>query len=346
MADNHQTEILRFIKENPSSSSKMIHESLEFTIGYTSLKRILVKLTSDNLIITEGKGKGTKYVLSPSYELSHPIDVQAYFEKEIDERQIKENFNLSLIAEVLSRANLFTNDEERYLNSLQNEFKNNVSHLSASSYDKEMERLAIDLSWKSSQIEGNTYSLLETERLLKEKETAAGKPKDDAIMLLNHKEAINFIIEHPDYVVPLTVSRIEDIHSLLVKDLGVDRNIRQRRVGISGTNYKPLDNEHQIRDALRDMCELVNSKSSVFEKALLTLVLLSYIQAFVDGNKRTARIVSNAILIAHEYCPISFRTVDSIEYKKAMLIFYEQNNMSAFKEIFKNQFEFAVKTYF
>ena len=84
----------------------------------------------------------------------------------------------------------------------------------------------------------------------------------------------------------------------------------------------------------------------MFEKALLALVLLSYIQAFGDGNKRTARIISNAILIAHEHCPISFRTVDSIEYKKAMLIFYEQNNISALKNIFKTQFEFAVKTYF
>ena len=209
-----------------------------------------------------------------------------------------------------------------------------------------MERLAIDLSWKSSQIEGNTYTLLETERLLKEKETAEGKPKDDATMLLNHKEALNFIIANPDYVVPLTVHGIEDIHSLLIKDLGVDRNIRQRRVGISGTNYKPLDNEHQIRDALNDMCELINGKEDVFEKSLLALVLLSYIQAFVDGNKRTARIVSNAILIAHSYCPISFRTIDSIEYKKAMLIFYEQNNISAFKEIFISQYEFAVNTYF
>lgn len=346
MKDDNKDAILKFVQEHPSTSSKEIHESFGATVGYATVKRILTNLVSDNLIITAGKGKGTKYVLSPSYELSYPIDVEAYFEKEIDVRQIKENFNLSLIAKVLSSANLFTDDEEQYLNALQNEFKNNVSHLTVSAYDKEMERLAIDLSWKSSQIEGNTYSLLETERLLKEKETAAGKPKDDAIMLLNHKEAINFIIEHPDYVVPLTVSRIEDIHSLLVKDLDVDRNIRQRRVGISGTNYKPLDNEHQIRDALRDMCELINSKSSVFEKALLALVLLSYIQAFVDGNKRTTRIVSNAILIAHEYCPISFRTVDSIEYKKAMLIFYEQNNISAFKEIFKSQFEFAVKTYF
>ena len=82
----------------------------------------------------------------------------------------------------------------------------------------------------------------------------------------------------------------------------------------------------------------------MFEKALLALVLLSYIQAFTDGNKRAARIISNGILIA--YCPISFRSVDSIDYKKAMLMFYEQNNIAAFKQIFIDQFLFAVKNYF
>jgi Fic family protein len=88
-------------------------------------------------------------------------------------------------------------------------------------YNKELERLAIDLSWKSSQIEGNTYSLLETERLLKEKKTASGKPKDDATMLLNHKEAIDSIIDQSDYVAPLRVRAIEDIHNILMKDSGV-----------------------------------------------------------------------------------------------------------------------------
>jgi len=165
-------------------------------------------------------------------------------------------------------------------------------------------------------------------------------------MLLNHKEALDFIIANPTFVSPLTVSTIESIHSILIKELNVDRNIRKHTVGISGTNYKPLDNEFQIREALDQMCILINKTENVFEKGLLTLVLVSYIQPFSDGNKRTARIVSNAILISNNYCPLSFRTVNSIDYKKAMLIFYEQNNISPMKEIFINQFEFAVNTYF
>jgi Fic family protein len=94
------------------------------------------------------------------------------------------------------------------------------------------------------------------------------------------------------------------------------------------------------------MCALINSRNDVFEKALMVLVLISYIHPFEDGNKRTGRIISNAVLMNYQYCPLSFRTVDPIDYKKAMLIFYEQNNISVFKKIFIEQFEFAVRTYF
>lgn len=346
MAVETKNEILMFVKGHPLRSSKDIHASMSAEVAYATVKRLLNQLIEEGQVITEGQGKATKYRISPSFELLSPVDVESYFQQEQDERTIKENFTLLLISDTLRNVSLFTEEERQHLQALHTKFKENIAGLSPTEYSKEQERLAIDLSWKSSQIEGNTYSLLETERLLKEKEIAEGKPKDDAVMLLNHKEALNFIIKHADYVVPLTVRGIEDIHSLLIKDLGVDRNIRQRRVGVTGTNYRPLDNEHQILDALWDMCALINKKEDVFEKALLALVLLSYIQAFADGNKRTARIVSNAILIAHGYCPLSFRTVDSVEYKKAMLIFYEQNNISAFKKIFISQYEFAVNTYF
>ena len=256
------------------------------------------------------------------------------------------NFNFRIITDVLSIHSVLTDSELTKLFELQKKYTENIEQLSTNEYKKELERLAIDLSWKSSQIEGNTYSLLETERLLKEKETAAGKSKEEATMLLNHKDALDFIIDNPDYLYPLSVSKIEDIHSILTKELAVDRNLRKRRIGISGTNYRPLDNEFQISEALKNTCELINKKESVFEKALLALVLISYIQPFMDGNKRTARIVSNAILMNENYCPLSFRTVDTIDYKKAMLLFYEQNNISNFKRIFMNQFEFAVNTYF
>jgi Fic family protein len=338
--------ILDYIKHNPECSSNDIHQEIYSDKSLATIKRNLSKLIDEKLIIITGKGKATRYKLSQNYLLLEPVNIDRYYEKEIDERKIKEQFNYSLITDILPNIEIFIETEKTKLNELHKEFKKNISELTEFEYKKELERLAIDLSWKSSQIEGNTYSLLETERLLKEKETAKGKSKEDAIMLLNHKDAIDFIIDNTDYLFPLSISKIEDIHNILTKELAVDRNIRKRRVGISGTNYKPIDNEFQIKEALSGVCELINNKDGVLEQALLALILISYIQPFVDGNKRTARIVSNAILINNKYCPISFRTVDSVDYKKAMLLFYEQNNITIFKKIFIEQFEFAVKTYF
>ena len=343
---NRERKIIEFIKGQGECSSKEIFDGLALSASYATIKRTLTILREKKYIASIGQGKGTKYKISSAYELIQPIDIDSYYEKEIDERKIKEGFNFDIIKNVLADNNVFTDSEILKLTALQEEYTNNIQQLTESGYKKELERLVIDLSWKSSQIEGNTYSLLETEKLLKDKETAAGKTKEEAVMLLNHKDALNFIIDTPDYLYPLTVSKIEDIHSILTKELAVERNLRKRRVGISGTNYRPLDNEFQISEALKESCDVINNKESIFEKALLALVLISYIQPFMDGNKRTARIVSNAILMYENYCPLSFRTVDSIDYKKAMLLFYEQNNISNFKEIFINQFEFAVKTYF
>lgn len=341
-----ETVLLQFVRENPEISSKEIFDRLATSISYSSVKRLLKKLNEDELILKTGRGKATKYSVSEKYNLLCNINIDIYFEKEIDERKIKQQFNFDIIEKVLSKITIFSEEEFYHLNHLQDTFLKNISELSETEKNNELERLAIDLSWKSSQIEGNTYSLLETERLLKEQQQAKGKTKEEATMLLNHKKALDFIFSHKNYLNPLSISKIEDVHNLLTKDLGIQKNIRKRRVGISGTNYKPLDNEFQIREALEKTCNLINAKSNIFEKALLVLVLLSYIQAFSDGNKRTARIVSNAILIANNYCPLSFRTVDSIDYKKAMLVFYEQNNIHPFKQIFINQFEFAVNTYF
>ena len=261
----NRSDIVRdYVKAHPQSSSTEIFEGIGQIAAYATVRRDLAKLVDDGVLLLVGKGKSSRYMLSPAYELFQPIDLNAYFGKEIDERQIHESYNFDLIEKTLSGVALFTRSEITYLDARQKVFAENLSKLSAAQYRKEMERLGVDLSWKSSQIEGNTYSLLETERLLLEKETAAGKSKDEAVMLLNHKDALDFILDNPDYLSELTVAKIETIHSILVKKLAVDRNIRTRRVGITGTNYRPLDNEFQIREALEQTCRLINDKTCVF----------------------------------------------------------------------------------
>ena len=343
---NESRDILQYLHYHPLSSRGDITAGTAFKGSDATLKRMIAAGIKAGDIVAEGKARATRYRLSPQAQLLMPLNLDTYFALEMDERQVQSSYNFELINGLLAETRLFSDKEQSHLDALQDEFRQHVSELTDNEYRKEMERLGIDLSWKSSQIEGNTYTLLETERLLRESKTAEGKTREEAVMLLNHKDALSFILDNPDYLKELTVSHIEDIHQLLTKDLSIDKGLRRHRVGITGTNYHPLDNEFQIREAMRDACELINSKSNIFEKALLTLILLSYIQPFSDGNKRTARITSNAILIANDYCPLSFRSVDSIDYKKAMLIFYEQNSLYAFKQIFMEQFEFAVKEYF
>ena len=343
---DYSRDLLDFLHYHPESSRDEIAKGIDFEGSDATLKRLIAAGVQNGEIDIHGKARATRYKLSDKAHLLMPLNLDTYFAKDVDSRQVQTTFNFDLIRIQIPSVQLFSSDEMEHLQELQNEFLKNVSEMTVNEYRNEMERLGIDLSWKSSQIERNTYSLLETERLLKESKTAEGKTKEEAVMLLNHKDALRFVLDNPDYLKELTTSHIEDIHQLLTKELSVDRGIRTRRVGIIGTKYHPLDNEFQIREALSDTCSLINSRDNVFEKALLILILLSYIQPFADGNKRTARITSNATLIANGYCPLSFRSVDSIDYKKAMLIFYEQSNLYSFKKIFIEQFEFAVKEYF
>lgn len=195
-------------------------------------------------------------------------------------------------------------------------------------------------------MEGNTYSLLETEQLIKNQQKATGHTKEEAIMILNHKKTLNYIGSNKNDFQSVYVAKIENIHPLLVDNLNMTKNLRKTLVGIIGTNYKPLDNEFQIREALEKACQKVNETENIFEKAVTLILLIAYIQPFVDGNKRTSRLSGNAILQSFNFCPLSYRSMDDVEYKKAVLLFYEQNNIVYFKELFLKQFEFAVKNYF
>lgn len=275
----------------------------------------------------------------------NPRVPEEYFRKEQDDRQALTSFNFDLF-DTLRSHDLFSQEEMRTLVERQREFEERWKGLSPVLRQKEMERLAIDLSWKSSQIEGNTYTLLQTESLFKEGKRAKGKIKEEAAMLLNHQAALDYVLSHPDYFGELKVENILEIHRFLTKGLGIPNKIRSGRVGITGTNYKPLSDARQIQKALQDVCDLINFKQNVLEKALITLLLIAYIQPFEDGNKRTARILCNALLLANKYCPISFRTVDPDDYWYATLLFFEQNSLPSFKKMFIEQFEFSTANYF
>ena len=319
---------------------------LDLGVKDTQMKNFLSSCVSDGFVRTEGKARATRYFITPKAHLLRTIDLDTYYAMPIADRAMQTSYNFDLIREELPQVDILTADERKFLTDREEAFRARMKDMPRTIYLKEMERLGIDLSWKSSEIEGNTYTLLETVNLLKDKIEAKGKKREEAIMLLNHKEALKAIVERPEWFQTISLSRMEDVHSVLIEGLGVERNLRHSRVGISGTNYRPLDVEAQIREAVEDMCVLVNGKTDPYEKSLLTLLLIAYIQPFMDGNKRTSRLMSNALLIANGVCPLSFRTVAADDYRAALLLFYEQNNISAFKRMFLEQVEFALREYF
>lgn len=211
---------------------------------------------------------------------------------------------------------------------------------------KEFERFCIELSWKSSTIEGNTYSLLETEQLLKSLRAVSGHTHRETQMILNHKLAFDTILQTPPPPGKLTTSYIRELHNILVQDLGVKTGFRQSPIGITGTSYVPLDNEWQIREAVDATISVINQTPDPFTQALIAVTMTSYIQPFSDGNKRTGRMLGNAILLGHDLLPLSYRSVSEIVYKDALIIFYEQNTLLPFKELFIDQLRFAGATYF
>ena len=340
-----QQQIIDIVLGQETASISDIKAHLREDVSTPTVNRDLASLVTGNCLIKVGKGRATSYKIAPAYKIFAPFEASKYFDLDPDARQAQTRFNEDILY-LLQEIQLFTDEEKIWLAELKREYQDNISDYPEALFQKELERLTIELSWKSSQIEGNTYSLLETERLFKEKEEADGKPKEDAIMLLNHKYALDYLLEHKGIAKDLNLRLLEEIHSLLIQGLGVGRNIRSRTVGITGTAYKPLDNQYQIKEAMERMCSIINARDNGFEKALLAVALISYIQPFEDGNKRTGRMISNALLIGEGVCPLSYRSVDSIDYKKAMLLFYEQNNLTAFKQIFIEQIEFSVRNYF
>ena len=343
--NSRQAKLLELLLVNsPSSRSKIENLLKDDNVSRITIIRDLNYLISVGLIEQVGGGKYVKYRLKPEKELLIPIDLEKYFSTVTDTRKIKyPTFNFNLINRLMG---LFSKDELELFETGKDKLKNKFSSLDKTILKRELERFTIELSWKSSQIEGNTYSLLETEELIKNKKEAKGHDKSEAIMILNHKAAFDTILEKKESFKEISVADIRRIHSELVRKLNIKSGIRESAVGITGTKYRPLDNKWQIEEALNKFVVQTKKIKSVPEKALIFLAVIAYLQPFTDGNKRTSRMISNAVLLSNGYYPLSYRSVDEVEYKKALILFYEQNNLYHLKRIFLEQQRFAIENYF
>ncbi|XAH22545.1 Fic family protein [Xylophilus sp. GW821-FHT01B05] len=200
---------------------------------------------------------------------------------------------------------------------------------------KVLEQLLIDLSWSSSHLEGNRYTLLDTEELFK---SGAAATDSDAVMLLNHRAAIEFLVD----AVPtqgLSAGLVRNLHAVLMQDLlaevGALGSIREKVVNISGTTYVPT----QVPAVLQEMFERIISTAqhvkNPLEAAFFLWVNLAYLQPFEDGNKRVSRLAANVPLMLYNQAPLSFLDVDREDYALAMMGVYESCNVSMAVDLFE-----------
>ncbi len=341
-----QQQILDILQGGGFFSSSEVHAQLAgrgVDISLVTVKRTIAETLEQGLVLTEGAGPSTAYTISTRGRIVSSIDARSYCSTEPDARSGMSTYNFDLFPEFPQ--NIFSTRELEVLEAATGEYEQRTEGATPTIQKKELERLVIELSWKSSRIEGNTYTLLDTEKLILEHKEAPGKTKEEAQMILNHKDAFTFIHEHKREYKTLSRANVEHIHTLLTKDLNIDAGLRKHAVGVLGSKYMPLDNVHQIRDVVEQMIDAVNRAENPYTKALLALLGTSYIQAFGDGNKRTGRLVANAILMAYGRAPLSYRSVDEETFREAMLVFYELNSVIPMKEIFIDQYQFAAKNY-
>lgn len=341
---NRQQQILIALLSGNDSLSQLIRHPAFAEVTERTLQRDLNELIESGFVARTGEARAVSYSVTPTGKLGLALaeeTLEALFANE-DRAEVRYDFDR---LEVLRATPLFSDGEQSQLDKYNEAFQKKLRTASPDIIRRERERITIELSWKSSQFEGNTYSLLETETLLKDGIPARGKSPEETTMVLNHKKALDFSEEHRDlFAKDLQVQTIVELHKLLAEGL-ISHGLRERLVGITGTAYKPLDNKFQIKDELERLCDVINAKQSVYEKALLAFTYVCYVQPFNDGNKRTARILANAILYAHDSFPLSLRAVHVNTYKLAVLAFYELGILGNAKLVFLDQAKFAAENY-
>lgn len=208
-------------------------------------------------------------------------------------------------------------------------------------------RLLIDLSWASSQLEGNTYSRLDTERLIAHGQAADGKAALETQMILNHKAAIEYLVGTPE--VAVDAPTVIALHALLSDGLLADPmaggRVRQRAVEISGSVYRPLALPQRLEELFHIVLAMAAEITDPFEQALFLMVQLPYLQPFEDVNKRSSRLAANIPLLRHNLCPLSFLDVPVDDYVEATLAVYELQRVDLLRELFVQAYARSCQQY-
>ncbi|MCY4611868.1 MAG: Fic family protein [Gammaproteobacteria bacterium] len=337
--ENTDQVILDYISAHPGAKREEVRRNVAPGAGSTTVWRALKRLVDEGRLEVSGKARAT------GYSLAGAIAVHAHLKTPYNQRRLAV-YQKEFVDRYVPDKDFYLGEADRQR---LHETGRLVSPLPAGTYARRiLERLLVDLSWASSRMEGNTYSLLETERLIRFGEEVSGKDRKEAVMILNHKEAIQHVVDHLPEV---TISRPDlfDIHALLagglLSDPAMAGRLRRTPVGIVRSSYRPLDNPFVIEEEFGVLVEKAAAIADPFEQSFFLLVHIPYLQAFEDINKRTSRIASNIPLLKAGLAPMSFLTMDDTAYIDGLLGVYELNNVSLLREAYVDAYITSAENY-
>ena len=343
-----------------------LHAHFEDVISRRTLQRRLAHFVAEGKLIKEGKQRGVRYRLAPITGKSR--EVRSFTEHAVGEVYVPMSPEGQEIKNLVRRPpqsripvgydqsflEAYYPNETPYLSS---ELREQLQTLGtppdgerpAGTFARDiMNRLLIDLSWASSRLEGNTYNRLDTERLIEFGQVAEGKDALETQMILNHKSAIELLVNEAD-LVDFTPYTIFSLHALLSDGLLADRSacgrIRNRAVDIRGSVYRPIAMPQRLDELFRIILSMAKEIRDPFEQSFFVMVHLPYLQPFDDVNKRVSRLAANIPLIKHNLCPLSFIDVPVQAYVDAMLGVYELNRTELLRDVFVWAYERSCQQY-
>ncbi len=346
---------------------KTLREGLDFELPPRMLQRRLALLVEQKRLVADGRGRGRRYRLpvivdacrvvageaksAARAEIGVPVSPEGEAIKQAVRAPIQHRHPVGYNRAFLDA---YRPNETFYLSAATRQHVFEIGRSSegqrlAGTYARRIfNRLLIDLSWNSSRLEGNTYSLLETERLLELGEAAEGKAAEEAQMILNHKAAIEMLVEQAEEV-DFNRYTILNLHALLSDNLLADPQacgrLRTIAVAIGGTVYHPLEVPQLIDECFQQILDVAAAITDPFEQAFFSMVHLPYLQPFEDVNKRVSRLAANLPLIRGNLSPLSFVDVPERAYVEGMLGVYELNQVELLRDVFVWAYERSCKRY-
>lgn len=346
---------INHVMNNPDGLGiEELHRLLGNKVTRRTLQRRLSVLVDTGRLISVGAGRATRYLLPKPGDLEEEyirMSPSGAEVRRLVRRPQSERTPVSYNREFLDQ---YRPNESRYLTTDTIAYLGRIgttpdSERPAGTYARHiLNRLLVDLSWSSSRLEGNTYSLLDTERLIQFGEAAEGKDAFETQMVLNHKAAIEFIVDHGDELA-FDRQTLLNLHALLSDNLLPDPaaggRLRRIAVGIHDSVYHPLEVPQLIEEYFQQVVDTAAAIHNPFEQAFFAMVHLPYLQPFEDVNKRVSRLAANIPFIRHNLSPLSFIEVPQRAYVEGLLGVYELNQVGLLRDLFVWAYEQSAKRY-